>query len=125
MSKITLSKAKEILNEINLVDVFASIVSNTVIDSNLKLQTYKKLYKKIFDTERHFGLDIVSSQIELLKIEEHYYAPQNAVFYYKDIITPDVKEINAKTWDNIQDNIKMLEDKINEISMHIYIEVTD
>lgn len=123
MSKISLTEAKELLKEITLVDVFASLVSNDILEDIIKLQTCVNLTHKIYKAEQHFNINDIVHQINLLKIKEQYYTPENAVFYYKELITQEIKDSNRDIWVDICSDISNLENKLDEISKHIYIEV--
>jgi len=123
MSKITLLEARDITDKINIKDVFASYISDSIAVDSLKLITYKSLIHKIWDAERYFGIDLIRHQIVLLNYEEKYYKPCNSVFYYKEAISESFKDENREQWLDISNSIKQLKDKITAISEHIYIEV--
>lgn len=121
--KISLAEARIRLEEITLVDVFASLVTNELLKDKTNLQTYVNLKHRIYKAEKHFNINDIKHQIELLKIKEKYYAPQNAVFYYKELITEEIKDSNRDIWIDICSDIENLETKLEEVSEHIYIEV--
>jgi len=123
MSKISLLEAKKIVENIEVKDTFASLINKTVAEDQLKLYTYEILCEKIFVAERYFNLDALYNQINCLKRKEQYYAPCNAVFYYKEGITAEDKLTNRIIWLDIISQFELLEDKIESISEHIYIEV--
>jgi len=121
--KISLTEAKERLEDITLVDVFASLVCDELIEDRKKLREYISLTNKIYEAEKYFNINDIYNQIHLLIKKEHYYDPFNSLFYYKDSISEEVKYSNKDIYDEIVSNIERLKDKIEEISKHIYIEV--
>lgn len=122
MNKISLVEAKERLRTIQLTDVFASLVSGNLLEDKAELQTYVNLTNKIYNAEQHFNLTDINHQIELLKIKEQYYQPCKVILYYKEGITEEIKDSNRDIWNDIKLDIANLEDKLEEISEHIYIE---
>jgi len=122
MSKITLLRAKEILESITLIDVFASLVSNTLLEDKVILQTQLNLTNKIYQAENHFCINDIKNQVNLLRLKQEYYHPANILFYYKDDITQEVKDSNKDIYNEITINIDLLESKIKDMSKDIYIE---
>ena len=123
MSKINLIEAREMLEDIVLIDVFASLVSSSLEEDYEKLRLHRQLTDKIYNAEKHFNIDDMRNQLHLMIKEENYYAPENAVFYYKDKITNEIKESNNDIYAEILSSINVLKKKIAEISEHVYIEV--
>ena len=125
MSKITLTEAHEIVNSIELTDVFASKVQIKCTEDYLKLYTLKDLKNKIYHAEKQANIDDIRNQLYLLVLEENYYAPQQAVFYYKDAIPQEFKDENQKVYAEIIKDMHVLKNKVKEISDKIYIEVNE
>jgi hypothetical protein len=123
MKKISLYEAREMLADIVLVDVFASLVTQSLEEDYKDLKLLKHLTDKIYQAEKYFNINDIIHQIDLLKFEEIYYQPSNAVFYYKEAITEEIKESNFDIYSEIQKNIQVLEEKLEEISKHVHIEV--
>ena len=123
MSKIKLSEAYEIVLgiELELIDVFASIIHKREAENALKLFTLKDLKNKIYQAEKFSGIDNLRNQIHLLVLEENYYAPQQATFYYKDSIKQEQKDENFELYSQVVSDLELLKDKIKEISEKIYI----
>jgi len=123
MCKIPLVEAREHLDNMRVVDVFASLVSSSLLEDKEKLQNYINLTNKIHHAEKHFGIDDYKHRVNLLKEKEQYHSPYNAVFYYKHIISQEMKDSNKVIWDELKEEIKDIEDKIEYLSEHIYIKV--
>ena len=123
MSKISLTKAKDVLKEIEIKDVFASLISNKLIEDEIILQTYINLTNKIHRAEKSFEIDNIKHNISLLSEKEKYYRPSNSVFYYKDAISLEVKDSNRDIWNELKNDISKLEDTMEHLSDHIFIEV--
>ena len=123
MSKITLGHAKRLLKEIQLIDVFASLIGNDLEEDNTTLQTYLNLTNKIYRAEKHFSIDEIKHSISLLEKQAEYYRPDNVVFYYKQLISQEIKDSNKDTWNGIKEEISKLAAKIEQLSEHIFIEV--
>jgi len=123
MSKISLKEAYNLLEALELKDVFASLVSNNILEDKSKLQTCINLTNKIYSAEIHFGINNYKHLINLLEKKEEYYRPCNAVFYYKHMISQEMKDSNEDIWNEIKEDITEIESKIDQISEHIFIEV--
>ena len=121
MSKITLTEANEIVDQIELVDAFASIINSTIAEDVLKLSTYKDLSHKIFLAEMESGILDIKNQIKLLEKEEKYYNPVHSVFYYKEIISEHHKENINQYYDTVISDISFLNKKIRLKEEKIYI----
>ena len=123
MPKISITQAKKLLYEMKIVDIFASQVTNK-IDADLdKLKITKQLRRSIYKAEKHFNIDDMLFQLELLKLEQKYYDPDNTVFYYKYDIPEEIQTETFHIWQDVTKSITELEAKIKEISEHIYIQV--
>jgi hypothetical protein len=125
MSKISVTEAKKLLIEleIELVDAFASLVKNKVEEDAIKLETYTNLINKIYQAEKHFCIDDMRNTMSNLTKQISYYNPINAVFYYKEKISDELKDSNTVIYNELNTKLDLLSNKIAEICEHIYIRV--
>ena len=123
MNKVSLIQAKQILAGLRLVDIYASSVTNKLDEDIKTLDTIKQIKHKIYKAEKHFNIDDMYHQIDLLKLEVSYFDPFNHLFYYKEKISDELNEEADATHKDLIKSINTLQDKIEELSEHIYIEV--
>lgn len=125
MSKVSLIEARQIIADIELVDYFYSVTKDRVSNDTLKLHISIDLYDKIHQAEKEANILYVRHQIKLLQKEADYYRPQNAVFYYKESITEDIRSANADRFNKLREEIEKLKKNIEIVSSKIYIEVNE
>jgi hypothetical protein len=123
MSKINLLEAKFRLEELKVVDLFSSYLTKLESENEQRIVERKILLSKIRSAEKHFKIDDILHQINLLNLEKNYYNPSNIIFYYKDNIPDELEVKSDKIYTQILKEIEALETKLNEISEHVYIEV--
>jgi len=99
--KISLAEARQRLEDIQLIDVFASLVTNELLEDKEKLREYIRLTDKIYQAEKYFNINDIRNQIHLLVKKQHYYDPFNSLLYYKEKITQEVKDSNKDIYDMI------------------------